>query len=229
MVVAFVALCVALAGTASALPGRNRVKRDDIARNAVRTSDIAKNAVRTRHIKARNVTRSKIARRSVNSSLVGTDALTGENILESSLKEVPSAARAANADKVNNLQVQRFAFRAAAGTGATSVLSQNGLSLSASCAAGTALAVTAATTVSGATIHSGGTWVNVAADTPFYFEDDSFNVGDSFDVLDDAVTGSDSIQGSLTYVKADGGVVSATYMAEETGTSACVFAGTAIG
>ena len=36
MVVAFVALCVALAGTANALPGKSRVKKDDIARAAVR-------------------------------------------------------------------------------------------------------------------------------------------------------------------------------------------------
>ena len=71
MVVAFVALCVALAGTANALPGKNRVKSDDIARNAVRTSDIVRNAVRTRHIRSRQVTRSKIARRSINSDLVG--------------------------------------------------------------------------------------------------------------------------------------------------------------
>jgi hypothetical protein len=103
MVVAFVALCVALAGTASALPGRNRVKRDDIARNAVRTSDITKDAIRTRHIKRRNVTRSKIARRSVDSSLVGTDALVGSNILESSLSKVPDA------DKLDGLDSSQFA------------------------------------------------------------------------------------------------------------------------
>jgi hypothetical protein len=91
MVVALLALCVALAGTASALPGRNRVKRDDIARNAVRSSDITRNAIRNRHIRARQVTRSKIARRSVNSTLVGDDALLGSNILESSLSKVPDA------------------------------------------------------------------------------------------------------------------------------------------
>ena len=69
MVVAFMALCVALAGTASALPGRNAVEADDIARNAVRTSDIARNAIRNRHIRARSVTRSKIAKRPIDSSL----------------------------------------------------------------------------------------------------------------------------------------------------------------
>jgi hypothetical protein len=91
MVVAFLALCVALAGTANALPGHNRVKRDDIARNAVRTSDIANNAIRTRHIKSGQVTRSKIAKRSVDSALVANDSLTGADILESSLSKVPDA------------------------------------------------------------------------------------------------------------------------------------------
>jgi hypothetical protein len=93
MVVALVALSVALAGTASALPGRNRVKRDDIARNSVSSTDIRKNAVRNRHIKRGQVTRSKIAKRSIDSALVATDALTGEDVLESSLSKVPDADR----------------------------------------------------------------------------------------------------------------------------------------
>ena len=59
MVVAFVALGVALAGTANALPGKIGVKKDDIARAAVRTQHLYTNAVRTKHIRARNVTRSK--------------------------------------------------------------------------------------------------------------------------------------------------------------------------
>jgi hypothetical protein len=103
MVVAFFALCVALAGTAQALPGHNRVKRDDIARNAVRTSDIATNAIRTRHIKSAQVTRSKIAKRSIDSALVATDALTGDDILESSLSKVPDA------DKIDGKDLSELA------------------------------------------------------------------------------------------------------------------------
>ncbi len=222
MVVAFIALCVALAGTASALPGRNSVKRDDIARNAVRTSDITKNAVRTRHIKARNVTRSKIARRSINSSLVGVDSLTGENVLESSLATVP---RATSADKVNDLTLRKFSFRATPGTPLTNVLSLNGLALNAACNAGPALTVSATTAVSGAMVDSGGTY---GAGSFYFVEDDAFAVGDAFDVLNDAVTGSTSLRGELTYVREDGGVVTANYVAEETA-SQCVFAGTATG
>jgi hypothetical protein len=219
MVVAFVALGVALAGTANALPGKNRVRKDDIARAAIRTQHIYKNAVRTKHIRARNVTRSKISRRAINSELVGQDALTGENIVESSLSTVP------NASKVNNRSVERISFVAPAGTAGRQVLNLNGLTINAACGAGAALSVSAATTVSGSWIHAGGTDDTVAA---YYIGDDAFNVGDPFDVLEDGTTGSTGLRGTLTYVRPDGEVVTADFLAQETATG-CVFAGSAVG
>jgi hypothetical protein len=221
MVVAFVALCVALAGTASALPGKNRVKKDDIARAAVRAQHIYSNAVRTKHIRARNVTRSKIARRAINSDLVGQDALTGENVVESSLGTVP------NASKVNNRSVERFGWIVPPGTGPTDVLNLNGLKITASCPAGTPppLSVTATTSVSGSVIHSGGAYSNTAA---YHRGDEAFDVGDVFDMLANAQSASDDLAGTLTYVRPDGEVVTVTYLAERR-LSACVFAGSAIG
>jgi hypothetical protein len=221
MVVAFVALCVALAGTATALPGRARVKKDDIARAAVRAVHIKSRAVQSKHIKSRAVTRSEIAKRAVGSSEVGQDSLSGTNIVESSLGKVPNAS---NADSVNGRTVQKMAFVVGAGTPATPVLSLNGLTLSAACNAGPALSVTASTSVSGAFIHSGGTQAGPPP-TAFYGADDAFNIGDSFTVLG---TPSDEKQGTLTYVRADGEVVTATFLAKET-TTGCVFAGTATG
>jgi hypothetical protein len=218
MVVAFVALCVALAGTATALPGRARVKKDDIARAAVRAKHIYSNAVRTKHIRARNVTRSKIARRAINSDLVGLDALTGENIVESSLATVP------NASKVNNRSVQKIAFVVGAGTAPTQVLNLSGLTLTAACAAGPALSVTAGTTVSGAILRS---WGEHTGTTAFHIVDDPFNVGDSTDPLPPAAGGT-NISGNLLYVRPDGEVASATFLAQETATG-CIFAGTATG
>lgn len=222
MVVAFVALCVALAGTASALPGKSRVKKDDIARAAVRAQHLYSNAVRTKHIRARNVTRSKIARRAVNSDLVGQDALTGENIVESSLSTV------ANASKVNNRSVEKIAFVAATGTPTRQVLGLNGLTLTAACNAGPALVVTAGTAVSTSFIHAGGTH---SAGGSYYNEDDAFNIGDTFNPIDNAaggVTGSSNLRGTLTYVRVDGEVVTVSFLAEET-SNGCVFAGTATG
>ncbi len=219
MVVAFLALCVALAGTASALPGKSRVRKDDIARAAIRYYHIYSNAVRTKHIRARNVTRSKIARRAIDSDLVGRDALTGENIVEASLSTVP------NASTVNSRSVGKIAFVAVAGTAAAPVLNLNGLVIYAGCGAGPVLGVTATTTVSGSWIHAGGTHGGAGN---YYTADDAFNVGDTFEVLQNGVTGSTGLRGTLTYVRPDGEVVTADYMAQETATG-CVFAGSAIG
>jgi hypothetical protein len=221
MIVALVALFVAMSGTTYA------VKR--LPKRSVGSSQLKKDAVRTRNIKARNVTRSKIAKRSVNSDLVGTDSLLGKNILESSLDTVPKAKEAEHAttaDKVNNLGLQKFAFRVAPVTGSTNVLNLGGLALNAACAAGPTLSVSATTTVSGAVIHSGGTWG--AANQSFYVEDDAFDVGDSFDVLQNGTTGSTNLSGSLVYLKQDGGVVSVDFLADESGGN-CIFAGTAQG
>jgi hypothetical protein len=224
MVVAFIALCVALAGTATALPGRARVKKDDIARAAVRSIHIKSRAIQSKHIKSRAVTRSKIAKRAVGSSEVGQDSLNGTNIVESSLATVPNASNATNAGKVNGRSVERIAFIAGPGVAATTVLALNGLTVTAACNAGPNLSVRASTAVSGAFIRSAG----VLPSGTSYITDDSFNLGDSFDPLNEVGTNSDTLQGTLTYVRVDGEVVTATYLAEETSTG-CVFAGNAIG
>jgi hypothetical protein len=222
MIVAMIALFVAMGGTTYA------VKR--LPKRSVGAAQLKKNAVRTKNIKARNVTRSRIAKKSIDSDLVGTDALVGKNILESSLGTVPKAKEAEHAttaDKVGGLATQKFSFRAPAGTAGTNVLTLGGLALNATCGAGATLSVTAATTVSGANIHSGGTWgvVNQA----FYVEDDPFDIGDPpLDILDNLNTGSTNLNGTLVYAKPDGGVVTASFLAEDGG-SGCVFAGTATG
>ena len=226
MIVALVALFVALAGTATALPGRARVKKDDIARAAVRSVHIKSRAIQSKHIKSRAVTRSKIARRAVSSSEVGQDALTGTNIVESSLATVPTATSATNAATVNGRTVEKIAFLAPGGTGATTVLSLNGLTLVATCAAGPGLSVAANTSVGGALIHSGG--IGTPAPSGYYNEKDPFNPGESHNIL--GATGGSDLQGTLTYVRADGGVVTATYLAEEDPPgNRCVFGGTATG
>lgn len=70
LLVATVALVAALAGSAIALPGRNTVRTDDIARGAVKGKDIAKAAVKTGKIKNNQVTPLKL-------DLVRVDGETG--------------------------------------------------------------------------------------------------------------------------------------------------------
>ena len=122
---------------------------------------------------------------------------------------------------MNGRRIEKIAFIAAPGTGATTVLALNGLTVTASCAGGS-LAVTASTGVSNAVIHSGGTFV---ADMAFERVDEDFDAGESHDVLD---LKTPPLQGTLTYVRADGELVTVTFMAEEVA-AGCVFAGTATG
>jgi hypothetical protein len=128
---------------------------------------------------------------------------------------------------VNGRTVEKMSFLVPGGTGPTTVLSLNGLTLVATCAAGPGFSVVANTSVGGALIHSGGS--RITGPSAYYNEDDSFNPGESFDVLT-APTGGSDVQGTLTYVRPDGGVVTATYLAEEDPPgNRCVFGGTATG
>jgi hypothetical protein len=218
MIVALVALFVAMSGTTYAvtrLPSRS-----------VGSSQIKSKAVVTRTIRARNVKRTKIARSAIDSSLVQNNSLRGTDILEASLGTVPSATKAANADTVGGLHVQKFSFRAPPGTASTNVLNVGGLAINAACNTGPALTVGASTTESGANVHAGGTWG--VANQSFYGEDDSFDVGNTFDPLQSGTTGSNDLTGTLVYAQPDGGVVTVDFLAAES-PAFCVFAGTAIG
>ena len=127
---------------------------------------------------------------------------------------------------MNGLGVQKFVFRPGVGTSTPNLVNAGGLAINAACNAGPALSVSATTTASGANIHSGGTWG--AANQSFYAEDDAFDVGDTFDPLQNATTNGTNLSGTLVYARQDGGVVTIDFLAEETATG-CVFAGTSIG
>ena len=92
MAVAFVALLATLGGIAVALPGKNKVKKDDIARGAVGKADLAKNAVTNRSVRNRSLTGRKFR----------LNALGGNAVKESTLGRVPSADFAAGAGNAQN-------------------------------------------------------------------------------------------------------------------------------
>ena len=102
MLVAFVALFVAMGGSATALKGRNGVKKDDIVRGAVGTSEAANNSLRTQDVRNRTL-RDRDMRR---------NSLTGTSIRESSLGTVPGATNATNAQNANNANNANNAGRA---------------------------------------------------------------------------------------------------------------------
>jgi hypothetical protein len=77
-IVGYVAVFLALSGGAYALQGKNTVDSGDIKKGQVKKSDLAKNAVRSPTVK--------------------DESLTGDDISEGSLGQVPSAASAATAE-----------------------------------------------------------------------------------------------------------------------------------
>jgi hypothetical protein len=94
MIVGLIALFVALGGTTYA------VQR--LPRRSVGAAQLRRDAVRNQHVKAGAISRSKIRRKAVTDDQVGTDALLGRNILESSLGKVPDS------DKLDGRDATRF-------------------------------------------------------------------------------------------------------------------------
>jgi hypothetical protein len=101
-VIGFLALFVAMSGVSYGLAGSNTVFSDDIRRGAVGRSEIRTNGVRSAEIRRNAVSRSEVRRDAIGASEVRDDndsggGLTGLQINESTLAEVPSAT---NADTV---------------------------------------------------------------------------------------------------------------------------------
>jgi hypothetical protein len=92
MGVAFLALILAVSGTAVALPGKNLISSDDIKKGAVKNPDIARGAV----------TSTKLRNGAVSTGKLRNDAVTGEKVNEGSLGPVPNAANATNATNAQN-------------------------------------------------------------------------------------------------------------------------------
>jgi hypothetical protein len=107
-VIGFLALFVAMSGVSYGLAGTNTVTSNDIVRNAVGRSEIRTNGVRSAEIRRNAVGRSEIRSDAVGPSEVRDDTdsgggLTGLQINESTLGEVPSATNADTAANANNL------------------------------------------------------------------------------------------------------------------------------
>jgi len=85
-VIALIALFVAIGGVAGALPGKNTVDSGDIKKNAVQSADISNS-------------------KGVKSADVVNDALTGNDINEATLGQVPSAGTVP-ANSINGTHVQ---------------------------------------------------------------------------------------------------------------------------
>jgi hypothetical protein len=101
MVIAFIALLAALSGTALALPGRNTVDSGDLRKGAVKKPDIGRNAVNGSKVGKNSLTGADV--RGLKGADVTDESLTGNDVSESTLGKVPSAAAADTAGAVNTV------------------------------------------------------------------------------------------------------------------------------
>lgn len=195
---------------------------------------LAKNSVGSKQLKKNAVTTAKIKNNAVTTAKIKNGAVTGSKVNVAGFPKVPSAAQAdtattagsANtANSVAGSTIRKF-FYVSGETGArTPLVTLNGLTLSGGCAGGVTELI-ATTSVSDSIIHAGGTYLGPEPIPAFYVEDDSFEVGNEVDVVEEE---GDSVSGTLTYVQPNGTVATATFLTEEGGLGTCVVAGHLIG
>jgi hypothetical protein len=100
--IAYVALFVALSGTAIALPGKNKVKKNDIARGAVVGKAIAEGAVKKAKIRDAAVIASKLGPAAVTAPALADNAVTARNLSQNSVTRQAIAQGAVNGGKIAN-------------------------------------------------------------------------------------------------------------------------------
>jgi hypothetical protein len=226
-VVGYLALFVALSGTAYAvdgpLPGQNQVGSADIINNDVQSADIKDANVTNLDLRSNAVTAGKILDGEVSSADVQDNSLTASDINESTLPFVSTA----------NVQHANFAANAG-GSGAA--LSLGGLTILANCHSPSRdLQWFLESDVDNATVHMSWSVVNDSAAKTLAIND--FDSGVAIDPFP-ANTNDDQVAGTLVYTRPDGGSVSLDYQMEDSegagapqalgGTKDCLLSGVAV-
>ena len=159
MVVAMVALFVSLSGVSYGV-ATGFIDSRELKNNTVRSSDLRNNNARSVDIRNNDIRGRDIRNSTIRGSDIGASQVRGPDVLESSLGIVPransadSALRATTAGSAASLSSQRkIAYQGAATSGAQTFYDSGKLKLTASCT-GSAVAVTARTSVNNATIQS---------------------------------------------------------------------------
>ena len=234
LVVALVALVAALAGSAVALPGKNKVDRNDIRKSAVAGkqvkndsvtgADVAESTLGTvpsaaSAVSARNADHAASAA-NANHAATADSATSADHAATAGDAEF--AVSAEHASNITGVRLGNLFFRAPVSTPAAPQLTVQGLSLSLGCsAAGQPIALASttntATELSGHTVSSGG--ANLT-----YTDDNGFT---NVDILQ---TGFGS--GTLTYAAGSGASVTMDYGFDSStvfgGQSGCAFWGTLV-
>jgi hypothetical protein len=237
LVVAVVALVAALAGSAVALPGRNKVDRNDIQKSAVGGKQVKNDSVTGTDVaestlgtvpSAGTADSAKNANHADNADHAdhATNAASATNAKHADTagdaEFAQSAASATYANSVNGVIPQSLFFKAPVATPATNQLQVEGLILSLGCNAGgqpiaTVTSANNATELSGHVVSSGGANLTYADDNGFSNVD-----------IAQTIVGS----GTLTYAVGSSAVVTIDYGFDSStvfsGQAGCAFWGTVV-
>lgn len=170
----------------------------------------AASKIGTSQIKANAITTGKIKKNAVTTAKIKKDAVTGAKVKESTLDQVPSAA------KVNGIEVIKFDERSAGSTSEKSVFNSGGLQITFACDGAGNITVNAYTSSDHASIQSYGT----SSDT----NESDFNIASN-----PLTISSSDEQRDVVYTNESGSVVHVSYLAEELRTSGpkCILSGIA--
>jgi hypothetical protein len=94
LVISFIALAIAISGTAVALPGKNKVETNDLEKNAVTSKKIKKNAVTTKKVKDLAITAEKIADDSIGDGKLNEIEVLGGSYIRAAATDGADAATA---------------------------------------------------------------------------------------------------------------------------------------
>jgi len=175
VLIALLALVAAASGTALALPGKNSVKKGDIAKNAVSSKQIK------------------------------NDSVTGTDVKESTLGEVPSATNA----RVAGNGAVRIHYTGTVGSSTQTIFSAGGLVIKATCVSATDLQMTMESTVGHAAVFadshahdgSGNDDSDTANDVP---QQGDFDAGQPVRIDDDQLHSDDGQGVEINYSNPNG-------------------------
>ena len=80
LIVALAALVAAMSGAAMALPGKNSVKKNDIANGAVTGKKIAEEAVKSKHIKGKTIKGNRLKDKAIKAKQIADDAIASAQV-----------------------------------------------------------------------------------------------------------------------------------------------------
>ena len=184
LVIACIALFVALGGVGYAA-----------ATGSIDGREVKNNSIASKDLKNSSIVGADVKTSGLTGSDVKADSLTGSDIAESGLGKVPSAGQADNAatagtagsansaGSVGGLTLRKLNFKAPSGTASTTLFSDAGLTIKASCI-GSTPALTATTSVDDSGIYTKVFDTDPGApDLADDLEADDFDAGDTFDLL----------------------------------------------